>query len=245
MKCVDCQDLLTEYALDSLGPRESEQVAEHLAGGCTDCRQYLDVVRAEWSALADTLQPAPPPSHVKAELLARIRAESSRASIRRQHVFSPEPELVTIARDGQSRQSAWRWQSMLPYVAATLCGIGLGFWSARNTTFDSSLVDRYNAQLMQAERTFGAPQMRYAALHLSENRPEVRGFLIWDSVAAQMHVYAFDLGVPPSGSTYRLWFVSDDRDVDSRRRPPSGCRRRILHGHRKYRRSPNRRHAWS
>ena len=105
MKCVDCQDVLTEYALDSLGPRESEQVAEHLAGGCTDCRQYLDVVRAEWSALADTLQPAPPPAHVKAELLARIRAESSRSSIRRQHVFSPEPEPVTISRDGQSQQS--------------------------------------------------------------------------------------------------------------------------------------------
>ena len=25
-----------------------------------------------------------------------------------------------------------------------------------------------------------------------------------------MHVYAFDLGAPPSGSVYRLWFVSDD-----------------------------------
>ena len=131
MKCVECQDLLTEYALDSLGPRESEQVAEHLAGGCTDCRQYLDVVRAEWSALADTLQPAPPPAHVKSELLARIRAESSRSSIRRQHVFSPEPEPVTILRDGQSQQSGWRWQSMWPYIAATLCGIALGFWSAQ------------------------------------------------------------------------------------------------------------------
>jgi hypothetical protein len=52
--------------------------------------------------------------------------------------------------------------------------------------------------------------MRFAALHLSENRPDVNGYLILDSVAGELHVYAFDLGAPPEGSVYRIWFVADD-----------------------------------
>ena len=99
---------------------------------------------------------------------------------------------------------------MLPYVAATLCGVALGFWSARSSTIDAEMVDRYHAQLLQAERTFGAPQMRFAALHLAGNHPQVGGYLIWDSVAADLHIYAFDLGAPADGSVYRLWFVADD-----------------------------------
>src|SRR5262245_19722805 len=194
MKCVDCQDVLAEYALDSLGKREADQVAEHLAGGCTACRQYLDDVRAEWSALAVALPAANPPAHVKAELLARIHAESAPPSIRRGYALSPEPESFIISRADAEIEGGWRWPAVLPYIAATLCGVALGFWFARGATMDSSLVDRYNAQLLEAERTFGAPQMRFASLHMSENRPEVHGYLIWDSVANQVHVYAFDLG---------------------------------------------------
>jgi anti-sigma-K factor RskA len=211
MKCVDCQDVLTEYALDSLGPRECEQVAEHLAAGCKDCQQYLDEVRAEWAALADTLPAATPPAHVKADLLTRIRAESAPSSVRRGYALSPEPEPVILSRDDRTMQAGrWRWQSVLPYIAATLCGIAIGYWFARGAATDSSLVDRYHAQLMQAERTFGTPQMRFAALHLSENRPDVNGYLIWDSVAGELHVYAFDLGALPADSIYRIWFVADD-----------------------------------
>jgi hypothetical protein len=212
MKCVDCQDVLTEYALDSLDPRESEQVAEHLAAGCTDCQQYLDEVRAEWAALADTLPAAIPAAHVKANLLTRIRAESAApAGVRRGYALTPEPEPVTVSRDDRITTGArWRWQSVLPYVSATLCGVALGYWFARGAATDSSLVDRYHARLLQAQRTFGAPQMRFAALRLSESRPDVNGYLIWDSVAGELHVYAFDLGPPPEGSVYRIWFVADD-----------------------------------
>jgi anti-sigma-K factor RskA len=211
MKCVDCQDVLTEYALDSLSPRESEQVAEHLAAGCTDCQQYLDEVRAEWALLADTLPAATPPAHVKADLITRVRAESAASSDRRGYALSPEPEPVTVPRDdGITASARWRWQSVLPYVAATLCGVALGYWFVRGAATDSSLVDRYHSQLLQAQRTFGTPQMRFAALHVTENRPDVNGYLIWDSVAGELHVYAFDLGPPPEGSVYRIWFVADD-----------------------------------
>jgi hypothetical protein len=52
--------------------------------------------------------------------------------------------------------------------------------------------------------------MRFAALHVTENRPDVNGYLIWDSVAGELHVYAFGLGAPPEGSVYRIWFVADE-----------------------------------
>jgi anti-sigma-K factor RskA len=210
MKCADCQDVLAEYALDSLGPREAEQIAEHLAGGCADCQQQLDGVRAAWAALADTLPPVAPPPQLKADLLARLSAEPVPSSDRPRHALRPEQEPVTLSRDGQNIESAWRWQSTLPYIAATICGIALGFWFARGSAIDSELTDRYHAQLLQAERTFGAPQMRFAALHMTENRPDVHGYLIWDNVAGQVHVFAPDLGPPPEGSVYRLWLVADD-----------------------------------
>jgi hypothetical protein len=202
--------VLAEFALDALGPRESEQVAEHLAGGCEDCQQQLDAVRAEWAALAGALPPVHPSEQLKTDLLARVRAESAPANTPRGYYLSPEPDPVSVLRDEGAIDRGRRWRSMFPYVAASLCGIALGYWYARSTAIDSSLVDRYNAQLSQAEQTFGAPQMRFAALHMSENRPEVRGYLIWDSVATELHVYAFDLAAPPTGSVYRLWLVSDD-----------------------------------
>jgi hypothetical protein len=209
MKCADCQDVLAEFALDSLPPEESGRVAEHLAQGCTNCQQHLDDVRAAWAALVGTLPPAQPPAHIKADLLARVHDDLAPCSIRRGIALTPEPEPVTLSGADRKMQVGWRWQSMLPYIAATLCGIAAGYWFARGATFDSALIGRYEAQLLQAERTFGAPQMRFAALHLSENLPEIRGYLIWDSVAAELHVYAFDLGAPPEGSVYRFWLVTD------------------------------------
>jgi anti-sigma-K factor RskA len=212
MKCVDCQDLLAEYALDSLEPREAQQVAEHLAAGCAECQQHLDETREAWAALAGSLPPAPPPPQLKADVLARVRAESKRSSLRWGHGLTPEPEPVSLSRRHPENAYGWRWQSLLPYVAATLCGVALGFLFARNSATDSALVDRYHAQLVQAERMFGAPQMRYAALRRSDSRPDIRGYLILDSVAGELHVYAFDLQPPPDGSVYRLWFVTDDEN---------------------------------
>jgi len=210
MKCADCQDVLADYALDSLGPLEAEQVAAHLADGCMECQQQLEDVRASWAAMAGTLQPINPPSHVRADLLARLRSESTPTSGRFERVFTPEPEPVTLARHDRNKPRRWRGYSMLAYAAATLCGIAFGFWFASTTTSDAELADRYHAQLQKAERTFGVPPMRFAALHVSENRPEIRGHLIWDSMAEELHVYAFDLGAPGEGSLYRLSFVQDD-----------------------------------
>jgi hypothetical protein len=209
MKCADCQVVLAEFAIDALEPRESEQVVEHLAGGCDECQQQLEAVRAEWAALADGLPPVSAPAQLKNNLLARIGASSS-SNTKPRYYLSPEPEPVTILRDVGATKGGRRWQSILPYVAASLCGIALGYGFARGTSRDPSLVERYNAQLSQAEQTFGAPQMRFAALRMSENRPEVRGYLIWDSVASELHVYAFDLGPPPDGFAYQLWIVSDN-----------------------------------
>jgi hypothetical protein len=211
MKCVDCQDRLAEYALDSLEPREAQQVAEHLAAGCTVCQQHLDEVSAAWATLAGSLPPAAPPSQLKADVLARIRGAAKPARIPLGHGLSPEPEPVLLSNSDRQIDRTWRWQSLLPYVAASLCGIALGFWYARSSGVDSTLVDRYHAQLLQAERTFGAPQMRFAALRQSDSRPDVSGFLILDSVAGNLHVYAFDLAPPAEGSVYRLWFVADDQ----------------------------------
>ena len=208
MNCVDCQDALAEYALDSLEPREAEQVAAHLAEGCVECRQKLDDARASWAALADTLQPVHPPPRVKADLLARLRAELKPPCVRPAHTLTPAH--TPLSRDGRSKESSWRWYSMLPYLAATLCGIAIGFWFAKSSAVDSELTGRYYLQLRQAQRTFGTPQMRFAALHVSENLPETRGYLIWDSVAEELHVFAFDLGAPADGSVYRLSFVLDD-----------------------------------
>jgi anti-sigma-K factor RskA len=209
MKCVDCQDLLAEYALDSLGPREKEQVAEHLADGCTDCQQHLDAMRESWSAVALALEPVPPPNELKTDILSRLRTQSEPSKASRWPALSPEPEPIIISQGGWSSEGTRRWKSVLTYLAAALCGIAVGFWFARDWGIESTLVDRYHSQLQQAERTFGAPQMRFAALQVSGNQPQVRGYLIWDSVASELHVYAFELGAPPAGSVYRLWLVAD------------------------------------
>lgn len=213
MKCTDCQVLLPEFALDVLEPGESAQVAEHLAAGCADCRQCLDDVRAAWASMADMLPPIAPPPELKAVVLARARADTAPRPARPRAIECAEfSERASVAapRAGRTGAPARRWRFALPYVAALLAGIALGCWFAQGTPSDRRLIARYHDQLQQAERTFGAPRMRYASLHTSDDRQRVQGTLIWDDVAAELHVYAFDLDPPPDGSIYRLWFVADD-----------------------------------
>ncbi len=66
------EEELAAYALGALPPDEAAAVAAHLAG-CSICRETVARYREAAAALAYVAPLQPPPSHLRARLMARVR----------------------------------------------------------------------------------------------------------------------------------------------------------------------------
>jgi hypothetical protein len=206
MNCKECQNLLAEYAIDTLEPNAQRRVATHLSNGCVDCREQLREINEAWATLTDTLSTAAPPASLKQELLSRVKADQMPR-------LSSEMESVLPAK-GNAETTLIRTRSALafsPYIAASLIGILAGYWFASNAPSSSTkLVQEYHAHISESQRLFGKDQVYLASLQFSEKQPGGEGHLVEDAVTRQLHCYAFGLGELAEGAVFRLWFVSSE-----------------------------------
>jgi len=210
MNCNDCQNLLPEYALVALAPREMQQVEKHLESGCAACREQLEEIRLAWSTMAGTLEPVSPPPEVKQDLIARIReevkVEATQEATPTRVQEERREERADRAPEHAERHPA-RWLAALPYVAASLFGIGLGFWLFSQGNLDEDLAALHRERVAEAEQTFG---VKFAKLDVTGDEGHHSGYLVWDGLAEQLHVVAYGLAVPAGNAVYRVWLVTDD-----------------------------------
>jgi len=206
MNCNDCQNLMPEFALSLLDEPAQQRVAAHLATGCEECRQQLLEVTEAWSALPEALPHAAPPAEIRQRLLERIREDCKRQAF--QFTAVAEPDLVEPrARSVEPRaKSSTAWL----FVAASLVGLLAGYWWGATNSRDTMLAARYQSELSESRRTFGANEIFLASLDASMVQRQWLGHLIWDGMAEQLHVYATGLPEPAEDETYRLWFVTEN-----------------------------------
>jgi len=69
--CPAIRDRLEEFVLDELAPREALRIERHLAR-CSACRAVAEEQRQLFGALAQALEPQPPPPEVLLNLLRRV-----------------------------------------------------------------------------------------------------------------------------------------------------------------------------
>jgi hypothetical protein len=97
-------------------------------------------------------------------------------------------------------------------VAASLCAVFAGAlafdWFAGRQSQQAAGVREFDERLAAAQQTFESPRVRLASLDFSDDRAGLAGYLVWDSLAGQVHFWAFDLGPPAPDHAYYLWFVT-------------------------------------
>jgi len=76
MRYAESHPDLTAFVSGGLEPDEAREVERHLSS-CSLCRNELEGLRKVNRALAAAPPPVDPPSHLKGEILARMRAERS------------------------------------------------------------------------------------------------------------------------------------------------------------------------
>jgi anti-sigma-K factor RskA len=79
MKCAKIHTDLGPFVLGGLEPEEAAEVRRHLAF-CSGCRNELEALEKINQALGAAPLPADPPSHLKDEILSRVRSEERSSS---------------------------------------------------------------------------------------------------------------------------------------------------------------------
>jgi hypothetical protein len=66
----------------------------------------------------------------------------------------------------------------------------------------------FQQRMAQAQRLFHSANARSALLS-KVGATAADGQLVWDSVAGEVHFYAYNLGLPATDSHFELWFVDE------------------------------------
>ena len=196
--CRQCREDLAEYALGTVDAAPAEQVAAHLAV-CPACRQELNELQADWSAITLTLDRAEPRREVFDSLLERIDAEG---------------DSIPAA----STSPLTRSERVLSYLLAACILIGLtaAFWRITQRGDDEAAVQSAErlaerlGKLQEMERLLAAENVRVVTLKPQPSTDAIEAYVIWDVAAGQWHFYASNLPVPPAGRDYQLWAATND-----------------------------------
>jgi hypothetical protein len=212
MNCSQCQDLLVEYSLGELEPREADEVAAHLAGGCTECERGIVKLQESLAMVGRSLNPVPVPPRVKQDLLARIRSERGRGewASSDQERLPEDADPATLLFPVQPAKRRTLLSRTLPFAAAILVGFTVGALATKYFAGGSrNGADRETllaAMIEEARKSLGSPDVRFAALHSPQNADEVLGHLMWDARGRSLHFFAFDVTLPAPGKALVVWF---------------------------------------
>ncbi len=201
MNCQACQDLLSDYALGQLPEHERQQVADHLRSQCVSCSQALTEWQEAWAEVSRTAGEVNPPQRVGQELMDRLRTRGV--------VGRMESALDTrgVEEPAPAERPAWgSWRVAVAILVIAGLGALAALQSGRSEQRMALQVQQLQDQLRAARLS---PQLHFASLRDTGPKPDVRGVVVWDQLAAQWHFFAFDFPAPPDGHRYQLWFVTD------------------------------------
>jgi anti-sigma-K factor RskA len=202
MNSAEVHPNLAAFALSGLEAGETAEIRRHL-GSCPDCQSELEELRKVNRALDAAPPPASPPSHLKADILSRVRAERlSPSSKEGAEASSPVEEQRRSHRTSRfNRFKGLRIVLPSAAVAAAVAVITLG-------VFFGFLREEPPVATIQLIPT---PQVA-AGLEgywgVAVIRPQPSG-------NQQVELKLNNFEEPEPGSYYELWFVSGDKRISA------------------------------
>jgi anti-sigma-K factor RskA len=212
-------ELCPVYALGALEGEELRELEAHLKSGCPLCEQQI----REFEGLIATVPQALPGIAPSGDLKARLMAQLDQTSQTREVIEFRSPSL-SLDRPKQAR--FW-----VPWACALAAGVALvvSFWNLSNLKQDlssrQSQLQRQNTQIQQLldqvekEKTITAflsnPEVRVTMLAGTPKSPASSGKMIWDPKEKRALFYASHLPVAPTGKTYQLWIIAQNKPFDA------------------------------
>ncbi len=205
MNCEECRQAISEYVLDFLAKAEARLIEEHLAS-CSACQAEMEEVTAELALLPGLLEPSSPSPSVKAKLLNKIKITEP---------VSPTPSYTHPAESGVSVSVYEQWKSafsfLFPYAVGFAMCFMAGFTVLRVFQLQQQPTTKAPAtqhHLVKASEAKFPTSFRFASASLSDSKYLTSAVFIWDKVASEWHLFAFDLqtGV----KEFQLWLIDPD-----------------------------------
>ncbi len=213
MNCNQVLDHLPLYAIGALSD-ESAQLEEPLEGhlkACPSCQQELDELTAAASLLTESVTPGVLRPQVKLALFERIESESLSPSVSITQDL-PDPSFV-------AKQS---WRTYMPYIAATLCAVAVGFWAARsadqpnyNPKFNGPTdqgISTWQQRIAAAEQALGTPRIQLARLAADAGGKGLAVAVFYDGLSGEYHVLISN-ATPPSPEQQLWLWIFDPQGV--------------------------------
>jgi anti-sigma-K factor RskA len=214
-------ELCSIYALGALDGDELRELEIHLKSGCPLCeqqiREFADVIANVPQALPGV---APSP-----ELRTRLMLQLDK------YPQSGEPLETPSSTSVLDQPKPTKSRSWLPWACTLAAGIGLvvSLWNLSRLREDISNQQlRLHQQIDQIkqlqnqldlERTvtafLGNPEVRVTALAGTPKSPQSSGKSLWDPKEKRALFYAAHLPVAPSGKTYQLWIIAQNKPFDA------------------------------
>jgi hypothetical protein len=219
MNCRDIQNELVAFVLNELNLDDQANIERHLASGCSECNLQLTSIRESVELLWQAVPNRRLADDFQRDILARAVAVELPAET---------TKIATVNLDNADRK-VWLL-SKLPLQSLVAFAAGLLF----SFVFNSMAGDRANETAVDTNGnrasevvSLASPQIpsnlemterQHESAHLVSLRNragsrELRGFVLWDSLASEIHVYCFGLKQPQMGTQYSLWLIGPSVEI--------------------------------
>ena len=206
----DYRDLLAPYALDVIDPADRQALDEHLAT-CAECRDELSTLRESSSLLAHAATQREPGDHVRAQLLAKVRAES-------------RPQKSAQVVQMPPRQKIWpnvfRLAAAIAFVALLVGIVVLWRRDARLQAEAARLTAQLKAQQKERDRERDLIAHQREALALLNSSaatkiqlkgmpasPNARATFVFDKQSGHAVLMTEGLPTTSADKAYEVWFI--------------------------------------
>ncbi len=203
-------DELELFALGALPLSEAAALETHLAG-CSECATKLAEARGTAALLAFAAKQEQPAGTVKAELMARIRANHE-AEERSAWPLKKEVEMGKGRMDADTRSSWWNWVLVPAALALAVVSFLLSWQNQRIST--QLVRERHVAETLIHDRdeeeklvsVLTAPDTITVKLAATGDAANANGLVKYNGKLGVM-VYSAELPALPPDKSYQMWLV--------------------------------------
>jgi len=204
------------FALGALPEDEAEALHAHVSG-CGECAIKLAQTRGNAAMLAFAAKQDQPAGTVKAELMARIRAnrDAEERYAWPSNITGREGQEAKAKPKADAKSSWWNWVLVPAAVALALVSFGLSWQNRRivaelqkeRQAAESLIHDR--EQIEKLVGVLASPDTVTVKLAGTEDALNASGLVKYNGKAGIV-LYAADLPALPAGKSYQMWLVPID-----------------------------------
>src|SRR5262245_7527146 len=215
MAHTEYQDLLAARALDALDPSDVRALEEHLAS-CDECRAELVELCDATSLIAHSAPWQEPGAHVRAKILASVKAEAS--------PIQPPRTSAQVVQMPQRANRTWqnflRMAAAIAFVALLVGVVVLWRRDARMRSEMGHLSQQLDAQNNEIQKNRELVARQQEALTLlnslaaikvplsgTQTAPNARATFVFDKQTGRAVLMTEGLPVTSTDKAYEVWFI--------------------------------------